>query len=120
MMRRALVIGTMVGLASVAGAQTQKPTIPSDMVPPPGMCRVWIRGVPAKQQPAQTDCKTAIKSKPPNADVVYGDDYVKKATPTEAKGNVSVTGTPPAARGAAAVQTKPPTVPPKRGGGGGG
>jgi hypothetical protein len=116
MTNRAWVVAAVVGLASVADAQAQKPDIPKDMVPPPGMCRVWIRGVPAKQQAAPTDCKTATKSKPPNADVIYGDDYVKKS-PTPAK--TATSGTPPA-RGAAAQTKAPPVVPPKRGGGGGG
>jgi hypothetical protein len=117
MMQRAWVLAAMVGFASAAQGQTTKPTIPTDMIPPPGMCRVWIRDVPAKQQPAQTDCKTAVKSKPPNADVVYGDDYVKK-TPAPTK-TVTSGGSGPV-RGAAAQTVKPPTVPPKRGGGGGG
>ena len=32
--------------------------IPADARPPKGMCRIWIDGVPAAQQPAATDCPT--------------------------------------------------------------
>ena len=38
------------------------------------MCRVWIDGVPAAQQPAATDCPSAIKNRPNNARVIFGDD----------------------------------------------
>lgn len=43
------------------------------------MCRVWVDGVPAGQQPAPTDCRTAIRNRPPNGRVIFGDDYAKKA-----------------------------------------
>ncbi len=42
------------------------------------MCRVWVDGVPPGQQPAPTDCKTAIRNRPPNGRVIFGDDYVKQ------------------------------------------
>jgi hypothetical protein len=117
MTNRVWVVAAVVGLASVADAQAQKPDIPKDMVPPPGMCRVWIRGVPAKQQAAPTDCKTATKSKPPNADVVYGDEVKKTPAPTKTvtSGGSGAGST----RGAAAQTATPPVVPPKRGGRGG-
>lgn len=47
-------------------------TIPSSHQPPPGMCRIWIDGVPAGRQPAPTDCSTAIRRRPPNARVIFG------------------------------------------------
>jgi hypothetical protein len=46
--------------------------VPADHRPPPGMCRIWIDGVPAARQPAPTDCSTAIRRRPPNAKVVFG------------------------------------------------
>ncbi len=46
--------------------------VPADHRPPPGMCRIWIDGVPAARQPAPTDCSTAIRRRPPNARVVFG------------------------------------------------
>ncbi len=51
-----------------------KVTIPKEYLPPAGMCRVWIDNVPAAQQPAPTDCVTAIKNRPTNGRVVFGDD----------------------------------------------
>jgi len=53
----------------------KKPAIPADARPPKGMCRVWIDGVPAAQQPAATDCPTAVKNRPNNGRVIFGDDY---------------------------------------------
>lgn len=49
-------------------------TIPADSRPPKGMCRIWIDGVPAAQQPAATDCPTAIKNRPTNGRVIFGDE----------------------------------------------
>jgi hypothetical protein len=73
---------SVVGSAARAGAQ-QPPravrdsvkTIPSDARPPKGMCRIWIDNVPASQQPAPTDCASAVKNRPTNGRVIFGDDY---------------------------------------------
>ncbi len=54
--------------------------IPPNHRPPPGMCRIWIDGVPAGRQPAPTDCATAIRRRPPNARVIFGDE-LRKAPP---------------------------------------
>lgn len=72
------------GAFSVAGAQIRPlpltsnrraaDTIPSEYKPPAGMCRVWLDGVPAAQQPAPTDCPSATQKKPANARVIYGED----------------------------------------------
>jgi len=59
--------------------------VPKASRPPAGMCRVWLDKVPAKQQPAPTDCPTAVKNKPANAKVLFGDDYVEKGKKTEEK-----------------------------------
>ncbi|HEY7232998.1 MAG TPA: hypothetical protein VH539_02560 [Gemmatimonadaceae bacterium] len=71
-------------LAPVRGAPAQArgekkpPTIPAESRPPAGMCRIWLDDVPAGQQPAPTDCATAVKNKPQNGRVIFGDDYAKK------------------------------------------
>ncbi len=60
--------------ASAEGGRDPADTgdVPADHRPPPGMCRIWIDGVPAARQPAPTDCSTAIRRRPPNAKVVFG------------------------------------------------
>lgn len=53
-------------------------SIPKEYLPPAKMCRVWIDGVPAAQQPAPTDCPTAIQKKPANGRVIYGKEKGKE------------------------------------------
>lgn len=71
---------------SLAGAQGRgnksqgKNDIPESMRPPAGMCRVWLDDVPAAQQPAVTDCPTAVRNRPAKGRVIFGDDYVAKKT----------------------------------------
>lgn len=52
--------------------------VPAAYRPPPGMCRIWLEGVPAAQQPAPTDCATAVRNRPSNGRVLFGDDYRAK------------------------------------------
>jgi hypothetical protein len=53
--------------------ETKAPSsVPQSAQPPAGLCRVWLENVPASQQPAPTDCATAIKNRPNNARVVFG------------------------------------------------
>jgi len=58
--------------------QDPKATVPATHLPPPGMCRIWLDKVPPKQQPAPTDCATAVRNRPSNGRVIFGDDYVEK------------------------------------------
>ncbi|HJU88210.1 MAG TPA: hypothetical protein VJ672_02380 [Gemmatimonadaceae bacterium] len=64
-----------VALASPARAQggSQDSQVPEGYRPPRGMCRIWIDGVPAGRQPAPTDCPTAIKRRPANGRVIFGE-----------------------------------------------
>jgi hypothetical protein len=65
--------------------------VPRAFYPPAGMCRVWINEVPAGQQPAPTDCASAVRNRPANGKVLFGDDPPKgKKTKTE-KGKSSPT-----------------------------
>ncbi|HZI41650.1 MAG TPA: hypothetical protein VFD67_08095 [Gemmatimonadaceae bacterium] len=93
----------------VAGAQQGRdkkpPTIPAESRPPAGMCRIWLDDVPAGQQPAPTDCATAVKNKPQNGRVIFGDDYAKK----DEKGDKKK-GVPPFVKNFA----PPPAPPPRR------
>lgn len=73
-------LGLVFGAAAPAMAQRvahdkdAAKEIPADARPPKGMCRIWIDGVPAGQQPAPTDCSTAIRNRPSNGRVLFGDD----------------------------------------------
>jgi hypothetical protein len=62
-------------IVSPLGAQSAPGTsgVPDGFKPPAGMCRIWIDGVPADRQPAPTDCATAVRRRPANAHVVFGD-----------------------------------------------
>ena len=51
--------------------------VPKGHLPPRGMCRVWVDGVPPGQQPAVTDCATAERQRyryGSGARVLYGND----------------------------------------------
>src|SRR5690349_9277469 len=63
-----------------AGAQNKRTEVPKEYYPPPTMCRIWIEGVPPGQQPAPTDCASAVKNRPSNGRVLFGDDYAKPKT----------------------------------------
>ena len=70
-----VVLGALVLAAPLAAqAQPRGDDIAPGDRPPRGMCRIWIDGVPAGQQPAPTDCATAVRRRPPNARVIFGDD----------------------------------------------
>ena len=78
-----LMMACSVGLSQVAHAQkTSADSVPKEYRPPKGMCRIWLDKVPAKQQPAPTDCPTAVRNKPSNGKVLFGDDYKGKGDQT--------------------------------------
>ncbi|HXG70941.1 MAG TPA: hypothetical protein VNJ04_10075 [Gemmatimonadaceae bacterium] len=89
----AIVAAAVVAPAAVAQAQgrpvpvTAEPiqrqgkremVIPRGFVPPAGMCRIWIDDVPAGQQPAPTDCASALRNRPANGKVIFGEDPPKR------------------------------------------
>ena len=73
-----LTLACSAGLAATAHAQKGGDDVPKEFRPPAGMCRIWLDRVPPKQQPAPTDCPTAVRNRPPNGRVIFGDDYVEK------------------------------------------
>ena len=75
----ALVVAAAAPL-SAQGKGTKAGKIPPGQRPPAGMCRIWLDGVPAGQQPAPTDCATAVRNRPANGRVIFGDDYVDGKT----------------------------------------
>jgi hypothetical protein len=67
--------------ATPRAQQQQSPrrdqVVPPGFYPPAGMCRIWINGVPAAQQPAPTDCASAVRNRPTNGKVLFGADRPK-------------------------------------------
>ena len=80
-----LALACSAGLAGSARAQKSGDDVPKAYRPPPGMCRIWLDKVPPKQQPAPTDCRTAVRNKPSNGRVIFGDDYLEKSDKGEKK-----------------------------------
>ena len=83
MTRLALIL--LLALAAPAAAQAVEQGKGGDQGalahrPPPGMCRIWINGVPAERQPAPTDCATAMRRRPSNARVIFGDEVRSKTS----------------------------------------
>lgn len=74
-MTRKLIVA-MAAAAALAGplaAQSRAVSkLPPGHMPPAGMCRIWLDGVPPGRQPAPTDCRTAELNRPVNARVIYG------------------------------------------------
>src|SRR6266480_2063891 len=101
----AAALAPMHGAGAQARGNKKPPTIPADSRPPAGMCRIWLDDVPAGQQPAPTDCATAVKNKPQNGRVIFGDDYAKKDDKGDKKKSP-----PPFVKSF----TQPPAAPPTR------
>jgi hypothetical protein len=73
--QRPVPIKTQTTQQSQQGRRDQ--VVPPGFFPPAGMCRIWINGVPAGQQPAPTDCASAVRNRPTNARVLFGDESPK-------------------------------------------
>ncbi|HMI54760.1 MAG TPA: hypothetical protein VK494_01090 [Gemmatimonadaceae bacterium] len=65
--------------------------VPPGFFPPAGMCRIWINDVPASQQPAPSDCASAVRNRPANGRVLFGDDPPKSKKGKNDKGRSSPT-----------------------------
>ncbi len=83
-------------LAPAAMAQDKpkviKPSdIPESAFPPVGMCRIWLADVAERQQPAPTDCATAIRTMPRDATVLFGDlkRGAKQTTPASQRADLN-------------------------------
>lgn len=88
----AVVLALLV-VPGVANAQRGKqerervrPEASTRFKPPPGMCRIWIEGVPGSRQPAPTDCASALRNRPANGRVVFGDERPKQREQPAKKG----------------------------------
>ena len=105
----------MLGAAPLAaqGRGRASDTIPKTHLPPAGMCRIWLPNVPPAKQAAPTDCATAVRNRPANARVVFGDSMSRsgKAPPTVpvAPGNLPIPNVAPVK-----TKTTPPQPPPPK------
>lgn len=99
--RFALLSAAFLALGSGAGAQgfprglpqsiprgipRQEQGVPPAYRPPAGMCRIWIDGVPPGQQPAPTDCVTAVRNRPDNGRVIFGEEVRRRGKDKPKKG----------------------------------
>jgi len=57
--------------------QRRDQIVPPGFFPPAGMCRIWLNDVPPGQQPAPTDCAAAVRNRPTNGKVLFGDEPPK-------------------------------------------
>lgn len=109
-MKRIGMIGLlMVGVAASATAQQSaaaKEKIPAQYKPPKGMCRIWLNDVPPAQQPAPTDCATAVKKVPTNGRVIFGDGEKRSKSDTLPGTAKSLTGKGP--KPTSLIKKKPP------------
>ena len=81
-----IVSSAAIAVAAPLGAQQLGPSkVPEGHKPPPGMCRIWIDGVPPGRQSAPTDCATAVRNRPSNGRVIWGDDDRKRAAERPAR-----------------------------------
>jgi hypothetical protein len=88
-----------------AAEKARADDIPASMRPPAGMCRIWLNDVPAAQQPAPTDCASAVRNRPAKGRVIFGDDYVNK---TKQPDTTARTKTAPPVKGFAPGKEKKP------------
>lgn len=68
------------------GIPRQEQGVPLAYRPPAGMCRIWIDGVPPGQQPAPTDCVTAVRNRPDNGRVIFGEEVRRRGKDKPKKG----------------------------------
>lgn len=82
--------------AQARGAGEKKLDVPATHLPPAGLCRIWVAGVPPDKQPAPTDCPTALRNKPANGTVVFGASKAAPgAPPVSLRSRLSPTIVPP-------------------------
>lgn len=79
-MAGAVALLALIGMHAEAQSSASPPDMPASYRPPPGMCRVWLKDVPPMQQPAPTDCRTALRTRPADAVVVFGPEGVRKTS----------------------------------------
>jgi hypothetical protein len=120
----------VVAIGAPVGLVAQRVPVPPEHQPPAGMCRVWLDGVPAAQQPAPTSCAEAAKVHAPNGRLILGTDQptpslthtVRVGSPTDAAApdgaagggaaGVGVRAVSPKTKAAIVPKSKAPPAPP--------
>ena len=62
------------GAIALAATGASAQNVPPGQMPPAGLCRVWIDGVPPGRQQRATDCDAARRNAPANSRILYGGD----------------------------------------------
>lgn len=89
----AALVAAPIGAQQDKGRDEKAEVIPKTAFPPAGLCRVWLNGVAASQQPAATECTSAIRNLPSNAKVLFGDMPGIPATPANGAAGRAFEGT---------------------------
>src|SRR5687768_18617592 len=107
---------TVLAAAQLAAQGRGRPadSIPEGHKPPAGMCRIWLPNVPPGKQAAPTDCATAVKNRPANATVIFGDPLPAKAAPRGDRAPVPLPLVPTQKGKTKAPPTTPPPPPGRR------
>ena len=103
--------GSVLTAAPLAAQGRTRPadSVPAAHKPPAGMCRIWLPNVPAGKQAAPTDCATAVRNRPANAKVIFGEP----AVPRRVKGRDSAPAPLPLVPSTTGKGRKgPPPIPP--------
>lgn len=66
--------GSLGAQARKQNSRDAKAQVPRTHLPPPGMCRIWLDNVPPAQQPAPTDCASAVRNQPRNGRVIFSEE----------------------------------------------
>lgn len=89
------VLGSRTASAQAGNRDSRDKEIPVASRPPAGMCRIWLDSVPPAQQPAPTDCATAVRNRPAKGRVVFGDDFVRAKRESTTKSIPAIKGFAP-------------------------
>ncbi|OYV63808.1 MAG: hypothetical protein B7Z72_14240 [Gemmatimonadetes bacterium 21-71-4] len=60
---------------------------------------MWVNGVPAERQPAPTDCASALRNRPPNGRVIFGDDFAPSKSDDARSDDLPLKGLAPLPKG---------------------
>jgi hypothetical protein len=93
------------------GQARQGDSVPAGHRPPAGMCRIWLPNVPAGKQAAPTDCPTAVRNRPPNAKVIFGDPLPVRSGKPEKTPIIPLPHSPTKKKEPPTKKAPPPPIP---------